>query len=194
MATDAQLAEWSRVAAPVMPGTEQDWSIIVNAETYPTIERQQNAIESAIEKLGGTNVRFLKFAPTRLQPQKTRARREDLPISYVPTVRGKNALWWLVRWDYHGTADSFPWLAQRHEGMLPEYSFGHIDPTQADMLLDSVGGEQKEAESPPPKNPIDAIGDGLSELGKNVTSVTTGLAIMAGVIGAIYFWEQVKRK
>lgn len=184
MATDEQLAEWERAVAPVTPNTTQDWVMLVNSERWPTIDEQKRAIESIIRRLGGHDVEFLRFSPTRIQPTKMRMSRETLPLSYAPTVRGR-PLWWLIRWTWHGSENVVPWPAEQH-GVLTR----SIDPSQADVLLDSVGGLQEHREpSPDLLERIEGIAGDAARASANIGLV---LGVAAAIGLGVYVARSLK--
>lgn len=184
MATDEQLAQWETVTAPVTPGTTQDWAVLVNTDRWPTIDEQKRAIESIIRRLGGKDLEFLRFSNTRIQPSRVRVTRETLPINFVPTVRGR-PVWWLIRWNWFGTENVVPWPAEQH-GLLTR----DIDPSQADVLLDSVGGAQEIATPKP--DLVDRIEGIAEDLAEGSKQIGIGIAVIGVLVGAVYVAKALK--
>jgi hypothetical protein len=191
MTTTAQVNEWSGISAPIVPDKLQEWVLILNAEEYPLLEDQKELIRDTLESLeiDSDEVELINFAATRIGLPKTRARREDLPISFIPTVRGK-PVWWRIRFPWRRESDSVNWPALRKGfGFMPMIT----DPTEADILLDSVGGNLEQAPEPPPDF-LERIGEGAGSVGQEIKSLGETVLAVSALAGGAYILFNIMKK
>jgi hypothetical protein len=181
-ATDSQLTEWAGVTAPMLPGKLQEWSLLVDSQAVPLAKDQRELVEELLDDLGAEHIEVLDSRPTRFSLANTRARRETLPVSFIPTVSGKPVSW-RVRFAWYATAQSVPWPAEP-------------DPTQAVILLDSVGGKIVDAPPPDPSflEKVVTVGDAIGELNtqaQNTARIVAGAVMVAGLV---YLYMELRKK
>lgn len=177
--TSEQLDRWrARNRATLFPGRLNRWSLIVSREVAANdadVERVARGLVQRLERNSASDFRLIRTSASRLSPPGIIQTRETVPQAPIPFATVGPVVWADVEFAWRSATDSVPWPAERFAGGLLPVD----DPTDADVMLDSVGTSPGEA--PAQRTPGERIVDEVTDaVGGNV-----GVAIGGTILGGI---------
>lgn len=177
--------------APMFHNKVNRWVVVVSNEfagNEADVQRAVQGLLKRVERGAADDVKVLKQSATRINPKQVLRTRGQLPATPAPKVKDGPVTYALVEFAWRSAVPDIPWPAER-------FAVGMVatdDPTDADIVLDSVA--KPEADAKPPRSPFEKVVDNVEENVEEALQEPVTWALLAVLGGGLAWWAISKSK